>query len=124
MIRFLITVFFVTIFHLQAYALELLMVNNKHCIYCNKFLKEVASTYKIQSLPLRIISDHDQPEWFKTAYKTNKIKPIRGTPTFILWDETENYEVDRIVGYRNKDQFYKQLKDAFVNFLNQNDLNS
>ena len=57
MIRFLITVFFVTIFHLLAYALELLMVNNKHCIYCKKFLKEVASTYKIQSLPLRIISD-------------------------------------------------------------------
>ncbi len=52
MIRFLLISFFVMTFNVQAYAFELLMFNNKYCIYCKKFLREVSSEYNISDLPL------------------------------------------------------------------------
>jgi len=114
MIRFLLIIFFVITFNVQAYAFELLMFNNKHCIYCMKFLREVSSEYNISDLPLIIIDEGNEPEWFITAYIEKRIKPIRGTPTFILWDEFKKYEVDRIVGYGDKDLFYNQLQEIFA----------
>ena len=114
MIRFLLISFFVMTFNVQAYAFELLMFNNKYCIYCKKFLREVSSEYNISDLPLIIIEEDNEPEWFITAYKEKRIKPIRATPTFILWDEFEKYEVDRIVGYGGKDWFYYQLKEILA----------
>ena len=124
MIRFLLISFFVMMFSFQAYAFELLMFNNKHCIYCKKFLKEVGLEYNISNLPLIIIDDNNQPKWFDTAYKEKRIKPLRATPVFIVWNEFEKYEVDRIIGYGDKDRFYNQLNEIFVKFLNQSDLNS
>ena len=114
MIRFLLIIFFVMTFNVQAYAFELLMFNNKYCIYCKKFLKEVSSEYNISHLPLIIIEEDNEPEWFITAYIEKRIKPIRATPTFILWDEFEKNEVDRIVGYGDKDLFYNQLQEIFA----------
>jgi len=114
MIRFLLIIFFVMTFNVQAYAFELLMFNNKYCIYCKKFLREVGSEYNISDLPLIIIDEDNEPEWFITAYIEKRIKPIRATPTFILWDEFEKYELDRIVGYGGKDWFYYQLKEILV----------
>ncbi len=110
MIRFLLIIFFVMTFNVQAYAFELLMFNNKHCIYCKKFLREVGSEYNMSDLPLIIIDEDNEPEWFITAYIEKRIKPIRAKPTFILWNEFEKYEVDRIVGYGGKDWFYNKLK--------------
>ena len=55
MIRFLFIIFFVMTFNVQAYAFELLMFNNKYCIYCKKFLREVGSEYNISDLPLIFI---------------------------------------------------------------------
>ena len=83
MIRFLLISFFVMTFNVQTYAFELLMVNNKHCTFCNKFLEEVGPEYNISDLPLIIIDEDNKPEWFIMAYKEKRIKPIRGTPTFI-----------------------------------------
>ena len=114
MIRFLLIIFFVITFNVQTYAFELLMFNNKHCIFCNKFLEEVAPEYNISDLPLIIIDEDNKPEWFIMAYKEKRIKPIRGTPTFILWNEFEKYEVDRIVGYGGKDWFYNKLKEILA----------
>ena len=114
MIRFLLISFFIITFNVQAYALELLMFNNKYCIFCNKFLKEVSSEYNISNLPLIIIDEGNEPGWFITAYIDKRIKPIRATPTFILWDEFEKYEVDRIVGYSGKDWFYNQLQEILA----------
>ena len=68
MIRFLLIIFFVMTFNVQTYALELLMFNNKYCIYCKKFLREVGSEYNISDLPLIIIDEDNEPEWFITAY--------------------------------------------------------
>jgi len=43
------------------------------------------------------------------AINENRIKPIRGTPTFILWDG-EN-EIARLVGYSSKESFYNRLDE-------------
>ena len=111
MIRFLLIIFFVMTFNVQTYAFELLMFNNKHCIFCNKFLEEVAPEYNISDLPLIIIDEDNKPEWFITAYKEKRIKPIRGTPTFIIWNGRK--ELARIVGYSTKDKFYSTLTELF-----------
>ena len=76
-------------FNVQAYALELLMFHNKYCGYCNKFIKEVALEYNIESLPLKIIDAYNQPGWFKLAKEEGRVQPIIGTPTFIIFDETK-----------------------------------
>ena len=121
MIKFILLSIFVLLFNTKAYSLELLMINSKNCIYCKKFLAEVAVDYNLPPLPLKIINDYDRPEWFSKAYKQNKIKPYRGTPIFIIWNEKEEYEIDRIRGYIGKDSFYKQLKNIFTKFINENE---
>ena len=106
------------LFGAKAFAFELIMYDNKYCVYCIKFHNEVAVDYELPDLPLIIIDKSNQPKWFYKAIKQNKIKPIRGTPTFIIWNEIERYELDRIVGYSDKDKFYAHLKNIFINFLN------
>ena len=98
----------------SAKANELLMAHNPMCGICQNFLQEVGVDYEYEDLPLVIINLYNQPNWFKEAYAEGRIKPIRGTPTFILWNEFEKYEVDRIVGYGGKDWFYYQLKEMLA----------
>ena len=98
-------------FNVQAYALELLMLHNKHCGYCIAFMKEVAVDYEYRDMPLVIIDAYNQPDWFKEAYKENRIKPIRGTPTFIIWNGRK--ELGRLVGYSGKEWFYTNLDSMF-----------
>ena len=112
--KLLLTLFFI-LFAFPVYALELLMAHNPDCGICQKFIKEVAVDYNdseiAKRLPLVIISVYDQPEWFKQAYAENRIKPIRGTPTFIVWNGRK--ELARIVGYSTKDKFYSTLTELF-----------
>ena len=122
--RFLLISFFAIIFNANAVAFELLMYNSNYCVYCKNFFREVAPDFNIPNLPLIIIDENNQPEWFKKAIKQKKIKPLRGTPTFIIWNDLEKYEFDRIAGYGDKDNFYKQLNEIFVIFLNENDLSN
>ena len=55
--------------------------------------------------------------------RTNKkkIKPYRGTPTFIIWNSIQDYEIDRIIGYSGKERFYNQLREIFIAFINENE---
>ena len=112
--KLLLTLFFI-LFAFPVYALELLMAHNPGCGICQKFIKEVAVDYNdseiAKRLPLVIISVYDQPEWFKQAYAENRIKPIRGTPTFIVWNGRK--ELARVVGYYDKDRFYSRLTELF-----------
>ncbi len=91
---------------------ELLMFSNPHCGYCQSFLKDVAPTYHESDvgkvLPLRVINmDQDVPDWYDKAFKDKRISQIRGTPTFIVWqDDTELF---KFVGYPGKDRFYEIL---------------
>ena len=113
--KLLLTLFFI-LFAFPVYALELLMAHNPDCGICQKFIKEVAVDYNdseiAKRLPLVIISVYDQPEWFKQAYAENRIKPIRGTPTFIVWNGRK--ELVRLVGYSNKERFYSRVKGIFT----------
>ena len=93
------------------YPLELLMAHNPDCGICQKFMKEVAVDYNdseiAKKLPLVIINVYDQPEWFLEAYREGRIKPIRGTPTFIVWNGRK--ELSRLVGYSTKEDFYMRI---------------
>ena len=109
--RILLTFIFVIFFNVQAYALELLMFHSKYCGYCMAFMKEVAVDYEYRDMPLVIIDAYNQPDWFKEAYKENRIKPIRGTPTFIIWNGRK--ELGRLVGYSGKEWFYTNLDSMF-----------
>ena len=113
--KLLLTLFFI-LFAFPVYALELLMAHNPDCGICQKFIKEVAVDYNdseiAKKLPLVIISVYDQPEWFKEAYAENRIKPIRGTPTFIVWNGRK--ELVRLVGYSDKERFYSRVKGIFT----------
>ena len=122
MFKYIIICILVFFFNSKAFSLELIMINSKNCFYCEKFLSEVEPEYDMSDLlPLVIIDNYNLPNWFKKAYKQKKIKPYRGTPTFIIWEENENYEIDRIIGYPGKDRFYNQLREIFITFINENE---
>ena len=111
-LAFLLTMFFAT----STYAFELLMFHSKYCGYCSAFMKEVAVDYeykdhKNKDLPLVIIDAYNQPDWFREAYKGNRIKGIFGTPTFIIWNGRK--ELGRIIGYNGKQWFYERLDELF-----------
>ena len=117
--KLLLTLFFLLFaFPVSAQALELLMAHNPDCHICQKFIEEVAVDYNdseiAKKLPLIVISVYEQPVWFKEAYRLRKIKPIRGTPTFIIWNGSHEggAEIARIVGYRDKERFYSRLKET------------
>ena len=114
--KLLLTLFFI-LFAFPVYALELLMAHNPACHICERFIDEVAVDYKFsysgKDLPLIIIPVNDQPEWFKQAYAENRIKQIRGTPTFIVWNGRK--ELTRLIGYRDKERFYSRVRDLFAN---------
>ena len=57
---------------------------------------------------------------FPKHIKKKQIKPYRGTPIFIIWNEIEKNEIGRIIGYRGKDNFYRNLKDQLNIFINNN----
>jgi thioredoxin-related protein len=115
--KLLLTLFFI-LFAFPVYALELLMAHNPDCHICERFINEVAIDYNeseiAKKLPLIIINVYDQPEWFKEAYKIRKIKTIRGTPTFIIWNGNHDggHEIGRLVGYHSKQRFYSRIKAA------------
>ena len=123
--KLLLTLFFI-LFAFPVYALELLMAHNPNCHICEKFIEEVAVDFEYsypgttshgrmikKPLPLIIINVYEQPEWFKEAYRLRKIKPIRGTPTFIVWNGRK--ELTRLIGYRDKERFYSRVRDLFAN---------
>jgi len=118
--KLLLTLLFVLLFAFpaSAKALELLMAHNPDCHICEKFINEVAVDYNdsevAKIIPLVIISVYDQPEWFKEAYRIGKIKTIRGTPTFIIWNGSREggAEIARLVGYHSKGRFYSRLKET------------
>ena len=111
--KFLSILFTVLLLSLPLKAYELLMFSVSWCSYCVAFNKQVAPEYNdteyAETLPLTIIDAEHPPEWFTTAYEEGKIKKIRGTPTFIIFDKESQAEIDRIVGYNGKEWFYERI---------------
>ena len=116
--KLLLTLFFI-LFAFPVYALEILMAHNPACSICIRFMNEVEADYhnseQAKTLPLIVINVYKQPKWFKEAYAENRIKPIRGTPTFIIWNGRK--ELSRLVGYRSKEDFYKRI-NIFIEAIN------
>ena len=112
--KLLLTLFFI-LFAFPVYALELLMAHNPNCHICQNFMKEVAVDYHnsehAKTLPLIIINVYKQPQWFTEAYMEKRINTIQATPTFIVWNGRK--ELGRIVGYKNKEKFYKRITELF-----------
>ena len=111
--KFLSILFTLLLLSLPLKAYELLMFSVSNCIYCIKFNEEVKPYYNkttyAKTLPLTIIDNADIPEWFHIAYAEGRIEPIKGTPTFIIWDEVNKIEVNRFVGYNGKEWFYERV---------------
>ena len=111
--KFLSILFTVLFLSFSASAYELLMFSVSNCIYCIAFNEQVAPTYNdteyAETLPLIIIDNADIPDWFHVAYEEGRIEPIKGTPTFIIWDEENQIEIERIVGYNGKEWFYERI---------------
>ena len=111
--KFLSILFTVLFLSFSASAYELLMFSVKNCIFCIKFHEDVTPYYNdtkyAETLPLTIIDAKDIPEWFHIAYDKGNIKKIKGTPTFIIFNEESQAEVDRFVGYNGKEWFYERV---------------
>ena len=112
--KFLSILFTVLLLSLPLKAYELLMFSVSWCSYCVAFNEQVAPTYNdtkyAETLPLTIIDAENIPEWFTKVYEEGKIKKIKGTPTFIIWDEENQIEIERIVGYNSKEWFYERIE--------------
>ena len=106
-LAFVLAMFYTT----TAQALELLMYHNKNCGYCIAFMEEVYPFYKYDNLPLVIIEQGNEPIWFVEAYVENRIKPLRGTPTFIIWNGRK--ELTRLYGYGTRENFYERIEQKF-----------
>ena len=111
--KFLSILFTLLLLSLPLKAYELLMFSVSWCSYCVAFHKEITPEYNdteyAEILPLTIIDAENIPEWFTKVYEEDKIKRIRGTPTFIIWDKENQVEIDRIVGYNGKEWFYERI---------------
>ena len=70
-------------------------------------MNEVGNSYDREDMPLRIIYMDWYPSWLQMARAEKRIKPVRGTPTFVIWDGEK--ELARIVGYSGKTSFFRKL---------------
>ena len=82
----------------------------EHLVSPYPLLKNIKANRIFLTVPIKL--------WFSKAYKKKQIKPYRGTPIFIIWNGIEKNEIGRIIGYRGKDNFYRNLKDQLNIFIN------
>lgn len=96
---------------LQALAVELIMVDQRGCHYCEQWTAEIGPAYPKTDLgafaPLRRIDISERkPEGFEYARR------VSFTPTFVLVDEGK--ELARIEGYPGEDFFWGVLEVLLV----------
>jgi thioredoxin-related protein len=93
----------------KAKSFELLMFHSEYCSYCIAFDNEVGFDYNTLDvagiLPLTIIDFNDPPEWVFNAIAVGQIKEVTATPTFVIWDPILKKEMDRLVGYKDREWF-------------------
>ena len=98
----------------KAKSFELLMFHSKYCHYCTTFDKEVGFDYNTlevaKTLPLTVIDFHKLPEWVFNALAVGQIKPVTATPTFVIWDPILEKEMDRLVGYKDREWFMEAIQ--------------
>ncbi|MBM3609585.1 MAG: thioredoxin family protein [Alphaproteobacteria bacterium] len=88
---------------LPARAGELIMVERPSCVYCLRWMAEVAPSY--QKSPEAAVAPLRRYDLTLGPLKGVELKrPVRYTPTFILVDNGR--EVDRITGYLDNATFW------------------
>jgi len=91
---------------------ELLMVEEKGCVYCAKFDREISEAYakttEGKTAPLRRLDMHER--WPEAL---SHIKRPKYTPTFILVHD--NQEVGRLIGYNGDEYFWFLLGELIQN---------
>ena len=96
---------------LPALAVELVMVEQPGCIYCERWDKEIAPAYPKTAegkfAPLRRV-DIDEP----LPADLTDISPIVFTPTFVVVENGK--EISRLVGYPGEDFFWPLLARELV----------
>lgn len=111
--RFLASVFFVLLLALPARAAELVMFEQKGCVWCQRFDREIAPAYDKTSegkrAPLRRL-DIAQPVPSDLGF----IRRERFTPVFVLVEEGR--EIGRIRGYPG-DTFFWGLLASLIERL-------
>ena len=92
---------------LSAQALELVMVEQTGCHYCERWHQEIGPAYpntaEGQAAPLRMVQLREMPEDLTLASR-----PVL-TPTFILVEDGQ--ELARIVGYPGDNWFWPLLNE-------------
>lgn len=93
-----------------ARALELVVIEQAGCVYCERFDREIAPAYaktdEGKLAPLRRVDLHETwPE------DLSAIRVERFTPTFVLVDN--NVELGRIRGYPGDEYFWFLLNQMF-----------
>lgn len=92
-------------FPFAAIAAELVMVEEKGCIWCARWNAEIAPAYPKTAegrfAPLRRVDIHDMPEDLETDRR------VAFTPTFLLVEDGK--ELARIEGYPGADFFWPML---------------
>jgi len=112
----LIAMMFSLLFTLPASAAELLMIHHPQCPFCQAFMRDVEPEYDMseqgKEYPLRVIdvSVTEDRDWISYQVSVEHIDPIRGTPTFIIWDNGR--EIGRFIGYGGKEWFYHYLDET------------
>ena len=100
---------------LQAHALQLLFISTDWCPVCQKVNAEVVPSYQSSDLPLvkiDITTGKVDNKNFIDAYKSGAIARLYGVPTFIIWDEVNEREIVRWVGYMSLAHFNEMLTRA------------
>jgi len=92
-------------------AVELLMIEQAGCVYCEKFNDEIAQAYpktdEGKLAPLRRVDLHD-----KWPEDLSQIRIERFTPTFVLVQDGK--EVDRLRGYPGDEYFWFLLGEMLA----------
>ncbi len=82
---------------------ELLIVEQDHCPYCEKFNREIAQTYPktVEGSRAPLVRLDIHKPW---PNQYGSIHPASVTPTFILI--SDGAEIDRLVGYPGDEHFW------------------
>jgi len=116
-----------------SYALELIVVDDPQCYYCNQFKEGAAQTYDqsphAEWAPLKYVIysrgyqpvQSEWPDWFLLAMDDGRINPITGTPTFIFYElvagEDAPREIGRMVGYGDEELFYANMEHYRTQYI-------
>ena len=105
---FLITLFFTAIIHNAAADARLIMVTSEYCLYCQAWEHDVGAVFNkspyAAKLPLTRVEIGS-----KMPNNVVLIKPIIGTPTFLII--RNGREIDRQRGYQDEEMFYWWLSE-------------